>query len=804
MSYRSMHGDTMIVELNGFICHGNIGSKARSIIDLNRYGFKVPTSVALDASEFIDVTKGIKDKINLLLERINYENIEIISKQIRSLFDDLKLKEETKLEIQKHIHKQDSYILRCSIDDDNIDFSYAGIFPIRKNINQDNIEENIIECYKSLYSYNSLYYMLKNDIDYYNLSTAIIIQKEIKTDTLGIITTMNPVSLNTNEMNISITNNDNYEIYLYNYKENKFDKESLYELVDCNSILDTVQLVKDIQTNLGYPVEVELAYTKNSIYVLQAREIKSILYENKDGIWRKKGMSGKTFMYSLVSSNYCSVINDYCNCLKIKQSDDTVSLLFNNCYYNVLDISRIINQLVDYDDIYFFKNLNTEAQIDRKNNLRQKYIRFKNRKYTQNKIIEYKNSFEQFLNEFHDKYKEYCSMMSKVNASDIEKNWSKLIFDDYGVLFKKYIDLKLLVLIEKNRLYKQLNQVISIDEFNNLVLVKEKTSRHKISLELNNLIKKIRDDEEAYRYWLSSSTLKILKNYNENFDKYYHKEFRHFIDNYGYLSYFKYDFSESFYVEDVEDVIRDIKKQIANFELLQDNSDIRNDILDKISNNIKDSKYTKLLQQIQSLQNMIIDLYDLKDYQLKFNFIVKRYTKMLAKLYLKKGILENESDIWHLDINRIYDYIEGDIDNNTLKDYVYDAKRIFNSYRNFNCVNTIGYLHKQIENSNYTGTGCSTDIVTGKARLIKSLKELSTLTHEDILITKTINNNLLFQLPQIRGVVVSDSNLNNSVKTILRELKIPCVILENSSKKINDGMYITIDGSTGKVKIRKK
>lgn len=41
---------------------------------------------------------------------------------------------------------------------------------------------------------------------------------------------------------------------------------------------------------------------------------------------------------------------------------------------------------------------------------------------------------------------------------------------------------------------------------------------------------------------------------------YYHKEFRHFIDNYGYLSYFNMDLSESFYVEDVEDVIRDIKK----------------------------------------------------------------------------------------------------------------------------------------------------------------------------------------------------------------------------------------------------
>ena len=75
----------MIVELNGFICHGNIGAKARSLVDLHRNGFKVPTSIALDTKEFFDAIKNIKDKINLLLDRINFDNIEIISKQINYL-----------------------------------------------------------------------------------------------------------------------------------------------------------------------------------------------------------------------------------------------------------------------------------------------------------------------------------------------------------------------------------------------------------------------------------------------------------------------------------------------------------------------------------------------------------------------------------------------------------------------------------------------------------------------------------------------------------------------------------------------
>ena len=45
----------MIVELNGFVCHGNVGTKAKSLIDLNRNGFKVPSSIALDTDEYFEI-----------------------------------------------------------------------------------------------------------------------------------------------------------------------------------------------------------------------------------------------------------------------------------------------------------------------------------------------------------------------------------------------------------------------------------------------------------------------------------------------------------------------------------------------------------------------------------------------------------------------------------------------------------------------------------------------------------------------------------------------------------------------------
>ena len=794
----------MLVELNGFICQGNIGNKAKSIVDLNRAGFKVPTSVALDTSLYISATKNIKNKIDLLIDRLTFDNIEIISKQIKILFSNVTLPDDICLQIFDLLHPTDTYLLRCSIDGVDSNYSYAGLYPVKININKSNIIENILECYSSLYSYNSLYYMLKNNIDISSISVAVIIQKEIKTNIIGYITSMDPVNLNTSLMSINLFNEKYKENYSYDYMKESFIYEDDYKIVSNERIFEIIELVKDIQSTLGYPVDIELAITNSSIYILHTRPINNILYDNKDSIYRKKNMSPKLFMYSLVNDTYTNVINEYYEALKIKTQCNPVTLEFNTCYYNVKDISNIIDSIVDYDNEYFYNNLNMENPIIRKNTFLKKIRRRKNIKILYDKIDFYIEEFDEIKNIYNNKYTEYCSLMSKVNGKDIEKIWLKIVFEDYNNIYKLYTDLKILVLIQKNNLFKELEPYLEANEFNSIINIIEETSKYKINKIFNELVKKIKNDEDAYKYWFSSSTLKILKDYNDNMNSYYHDEFRSFIDNYGYLSYFKFDLSESFYVEDVEDVIRDIKKQLANFEVIQDNEIERLDVIKKLQNDMMDRIYERSMSKIQDLQQLIINLSELKDIISKFNFIVKRFSKTLAKLYINKKILENESDIWYISINDIYNYIDGEIDGDSLKEKMIKSKIYYKSFRNYQPIDNIGYIHEFIDNYDYKGRGLSTDIVKGRVRIIKSLKELETLTHEDILVTKTINTNLLFQLPTIRGIIISDRYISNSTKNILRELKIPCIILDNCSKKLSDKSYIAMDGALGVIKkIRK-
>lgn len=792
----------MLIELNGFLCQGNIGNKAKSIVDLNRYGFKVPTSVALPSDIFNDVTLEIKDKINMLMDRLSIDNIEVISKQIGMLFDRIMLPDDVCLEILDNIHSDSSYILRTSIDGVDDNYSFSGLYPVRTNINKANIIENILDCYKTLYSYNSLYYIVKNDIDVSNMSTAIIIQKEIVTDIVGSATTINPVTLNTTEISINIKKNNSFENYIFDYMDNKFIFEDKYELLNKNRVLETIELIKNVQSNLGYPIDIDLAFTNHHIYIMQTRPINNILYDNKEGIWRKKKMSPKMFMYSLVNTNYIDVISDYYNSFKIKDIYNPVSLEFNTCYYNVKDISNIIDSVVDYDNEYYYKNLNMDTFIERTNTLKKRLRRRKNKKILQKKIDYYTEEFDDIKKGYEELYSEYCSSMISIGSKEIEKKWNKLVFEDYSTIYKLYTDLKILVLVQKNNLYKELSPYLESNEFNEVIILKEEDARYKINKIFNSLINKIKVDEESYRYWFSSSTLKILKDYNNDSKEFYHPEFREYISNYGYQSFFKFDLSESFFVEDVEDVIREVKKQLANFEVIQDNEMERNEIFDKMKESMMDKTYENLSDKIQELQVLIVNLSELRDLIYKYNFIVKRYSKTLAKVYINKKILDNESDIWYLDVNSIYDFTEGEISPETLREKMILNKLFFNSFRNFKPVDNIGFIHSNLTNVDYKGIGLSTDIVSGRVRIIKTLKELETLTTEDILVTKTININLLFQLPQIRGIIISELNINSATKNMLRELNIPCIVLDSSSKKLEDYSNITMDGSNGDIIIK--
>ncbi len=781
----------MVVELNSFIGIKKVGTKGTSLIDLNRYGFKVPKSIALDTDEYKKIIKQINDSINVLIKKLTFDNIDEISDKIFKLFDQVIVDSKTLKQITNLIDEES--IIRISLDN-NFEYSFAGIFKVQDNVTKNNIADSIIKSYRSIFSYNSLYYMLKNKIDYKELEVALIIQKKLSSVFVGNCLTLNPVTLNDHELVININQNKENEQYYYDWQNDNFIFEDKYNLIKKQCLNQIIASVKKIQSHFEYPIEIEFALVNNELFFLQVKKIYNILYDNKTSLWNKQATNLKKLVADLHTFNYDEVIIDINKDFKINTRTENSLILFNTIYTNLLNINKVMTKLGSQNYAFNLYNKKTKNFFIKLNCCR------KYKSLTNNFLL----NFEDFHHKFNSSYINYCHLMTKTNPTTIEKEWLKLIFKDFSDVYKTITKLKLLNFIGKNLIYNELHQYISFEDFEILLDVGVKNKKEQNKLLLQKLVQKIKKDDDSYHYWFSTSVRKILQDYEKEVTEFYHPEFRDYINNYGYLSFHSIDITEPFYVEDVEEVIYYVKKLLASDIKLKEDSPKQKLVWKQLNKKLSSKKLDKLKEKIFFWHQLIIKQTILEDDYLKYLFLIKRYTKMLANSYLKKKIISEENDIWYLSIYDIYNFIDGEIDSDALTELINKNKIYYKAYYCFDSPNLIGHQEEEKLKVSYKGIGLSNKIVKGQIRMIKNLDELNTLTEKDILVTKTLSVSLLFKLPPLKGIIISNNYLDKNVQTLLREFNIPCLLLSNCSQKLKDKMKVKMDTSLGIVETIKR
>ena len=99
-----------------------------------------------------------------------------------------------------------------------------------------------------------------------------------------------------------------------------------------------------------------------------------------------------------------------------------------------------------------------------------------------------------------------------------------------------------------------------------------------------------------------------------------------------------------------------------------------------------------------------------------------------------------------------------------------------------------------------TGQGASPGLISGKARVITSAKQISQIDSGEILITKMTTPDFVPAMRKAVAIVTDEGGLTSHAAIVSRELGVVCVVgTEKATKKIKNGQLITIDGSTGKI-----
>ena len=194
------------------------GYKALSISILANQGFNVPPGFVISTEsfkEFLKETK-IKERIDSFISKLNEDNVEKISLEIKKLILNAKISKKleediieayeslgfelNKLKIADLLNIKPSPIVavRSSYVEkiDNDDVTQLTLLNIK---GKNNLFNAIKQCWASLYDKNLIIYRLKNNLshDVYN---AIIIQKMIDAESSGIAFTSNPESKKKSEI----------------------------------------------------------------------------------------------------------------------------------------------------------------------------------------------------------------------------------------------------------------------------------------------------------------------------------------------------------------------------------------------------------------------------------------------------------------------------------------------------------------------------------------------------------------------------------------------------------------------------
>ena len=300
-----------------------VGGKGANLVRLVKEGFPVPDGFIISTAayqQFLSENK-LSAKIKSFLlegESINVDLLEDVSRQVRLLFSGVDLSSNLKKEILQayqtltagDLDKIAVAVRSSATAEDLPDMSFAGQQDTYLNvIGEDNLLEAVVNCWSSLWTARAIGYRSRNNVDHFDASLAVIVQKMVESQVSGVLFTANPLTGLRTETTIDATfglgealvsgqvEPDHYVISRekkqivkkYLGKKNlsihgltgggtqveALDRSSVQALPD-EQIFALSDVGDQIAAIYNFPQDIEWAMAQNQLFILQTRPITSL------------------------------------------------------------------------------------------------------------------------------------------------------------------------------------------------------------------------------------------------------------------------------------------------------------------------------------------------------------------------------------------------------------------------------------------------------------------------------------------------------------------------------------------------
>lgn len=372
-----------------------VGGKGANLAEIYNLGISVPPGFVVTAQAydyFIEVA-GIKDKINELLNNLDYEDTEKlneVTKQIRAFIIDSDMPDKLEkdiLESYEHLNIEDSKsqssnsaldILNASAEpgfvavrssattEDLADASFAGQQDTYLNIKgKDKLLRNIKKCFASLFTSRATYYRNKKGFPHDKSKLAVVVQKMIDSDKSGVMFSKDPSNRTDNIIIESVwglgegivsgrVTPDKYELSeefelidkkIANKKvaitRNAAGEKSVVrlnsdiaqrEVLRKHELMSLAEIAIKLEKHYKKPQDIEFAIEGEEVYIVQTRPITTLSDKLKGQ--KIPELEGEVIVSGLAASpgiaaGKVKIIEDLKDLGKIKQGDILVTEMTN-------------------------------------------------------------------------------------------------------------------------------------------------------------------------------------------------------------------------------------------------------------------------------------------------------------------------------------------------------------------------------------------------------------------------------------------------------------------------------------------
>lgn len=316
---------------------GIVGGKGANLGEMIKAKFPVPDGFIVTADAYYHFLKVnvLNKKIADVLSTLDVDNPKIldgVSKEIKKLIINSPIPKEISQLVAFNYSdlsgslKNSLVAVRSSATAEDLpSASFAGQQETYLNVfGESNVVLKVRECWASLFEPRAIFYRAKNNFDHFRVGIACVVQKMVQSEASGIMFTIDPLNNDKNRIVVEsilglgelivqgAVTPDHYEVsksameivhktvgkqeYMLiksgaKNKEVKLSNQvaEKYKLAD-RVILEVAKLGKLIEKHYYFPQDIEWAYEKNKVFIVQSRPITTVSvtekkqYEVKDAV----------------------------------------------------------------------------------------------------------------------------------------------------------------------------------------------------------------------------------------------------------------------------------------------------------------------------------------------------------------------------------------------------------------------------------------------------------------------------------------------------------------------------------------